>query len=327
MDYDPDLFEDMEEPFTLFQPMPSALSDPKLPCELRRSILTYFVIDDPGDNPELVPALELDVKPLPEPALVPFTDKTNTQLSQPHAEAAPLDKPPSSPRPSFRALPATTDKEPPRPLFSEVSQTKSQSQSPLTAQNNSSTSRPETLTADTQTPNNGDVFPSSESRAGTTTSQSADQRKSNDNVQERISLNNSHSSPLTSKMQPTANQSFSTTPSCISPISTTKSAIPPTFSPSSSPSFTTPANTKPKHKSPLGSQPPIFAAESSAESSPRQQSSVDLSKAAHNLATVAFLEPHGIIQQYIEHTATALIKDALRQFEQEGPLRAACESR
>jgi hypothetical protein len=322
MDYDPNLFEDMDEPFAVFQPIPSALSDPQLPRELRRASLTYFVIDNPGDNPELVAAHELDTKPLGWPVPTPLADQTNVQFTKPNTQATSLDKPPASPRPSFRPLPTTSNMQPARPLFPDLSQINPQT--PLPALNNDSASRFEALDAQSQTQNTArDLSPVSVSKPVTSTSSSADQYKNNGNIQDRTNSSSPQTSPLTSKTQSTTKQSFSPKTTSIPPLSTNKSAIPPTFPPNGSPSFTTPASTKPKHKSPLGSQPPIFAAESSAKSSSPQQSSADSNKAADNLAIVGFLEPHGILQQYIEHTATALIEDALRQFEREEPLRAA----
>jgi hypothetical protein len=324
MDYDTDLFGDMPEPFEVFQPIPSALSDPQLPRELRRLSLTFFVIDQPGDAPELVPAHELDTKPLTEPLTMPLTDKTNLSPTKPNSEALSFDKPPSSPRPSFKTLPSLATAERARPLFPELSEFNARP--PITARTNDDGQAPRASPVSPQTSRStSEPFPLLTTQPSASTSSSAADLESTDTFKTRTSFDPSQSSPLVSKAQ-NAKQSSSSKPTNGPPITTTKSAIPPTFTPNASPSFNSPANTKPKHKSPLGSQPPIFAAESNAKASSHQHSAAHLNKATHNLAAISFLEPHGILQQYIEHIASAQIEDALRQFEREEPLRDASQS-
>jgi hypothetical protein len=323
MDYDTDLFGDMPEPFEVFQPIPSALSDPQLPRELRRLSLTFFVIDQPGDAPELVPAHELDTKPLIEPRTIPLTDKTNLSPTRMNSEAPSVDKPPPSPRPSFRTLPSMTTAEQARPLFPGLSEFTARP--PIAAQTNDDGQAPRASPVSPQTSRSApELLPMSTTQPSASASSSAADLKSTDTFKTRTSFDASQSSPLVSKAH-NAKQSSSSKPTNVPPVTTTKSAIPPTFTPNASPSFNSPANTKPKHKSPLGSQPPIFAAESNTKASSHQYSAAHLNKATHNLAAIGFLEPHGILQQYIEHIATAQIEDALRQFEREEPLRAASQ--
>lgn len=304
--------------------MPSALADPQLPRELRRSSLTFFVIDQPGDDPELVPAYELDTKPLHDPFPMPLTDKTNFSATKSDSDALPLDKPPSSPRPSFRALPPTNHSEQARPISPEHSQSNAR---PTVGTTTSNSSRPPKASPESpQTPNSArELFPTLVNNLLPSSTTSSEELRNSHTPKDRASFSAIQASPLISKAQ-TAKQTSPHVSNSVPPITTTKSAIPPTFMPNASPSFTSPANTKPKHKSPLGSQPPIFAVDSSAKPPPSQRSSADLDKATHCLASIGLLEPHGILQQYIEHTATALIEDALRQFDREEPLRAARES-
>jgi hypothetical protein len=318
MDYRTDLSGDVDKEFELFYPMPSALSDPKIPRELRRASLTFFVIDKPGDDPEFVSARDLDVKPLNDPALMSLTDPNNILSTKTSSGAPSVDKPPSSPRPGFRSLPTATAQEQENPFLQDTSP--DIAKTPFRQQNSDSTQR--TATADLQIPNSPTgLHPASTTTSATSSSAPADQYESNNHMKDLSGAESSRSSPFISTSQPTKQQS-SPKIAAVPP----KSAIPPTFTPNASPSFTTLANTKPKHKSPLGSQPPIFAADSSAKPSSPQQAAAGLNKAARNLATIGFLEPHGILQQYIEHTVTVLIEDALRQFEREEPLRAARES-
>lgn len=320
MGYDFDLFEDVDEPFEVFQPIPSPLSAPQLPRELRRSSLTFIVIDKPGDDPELVPAHELGTSPLKDPLPMPLMDKTNIPSPKQNGEASFAVKSPSSPRPGFKALPPTTEAE--QPLFPEL---QTSVNPPVGLPASDSNIRPKSSPVSAQSPNSAkELFPSSSNQPLTSASNPADQMKGIDTSQDRTSSYASQSSPLVSKGH-TTKQPFSPKSTSVPPITTTKSAIPPTFTPNTSPTFTSPANTKPKHKSPLGSQPPLFATEANAKAVSPKQSTIDPTRAAHNLATVGFLEPHGILQQYIEHTATTLIEHALRQFEREEPLRAARE--
>jgi hypothetical protein len=325
MEYDIDLFEDINEPFEVFQPMPSALSDPQLPRELRRSSLTFFVVDKPGDDPELVSAQELGTKPLTEPLLMPLTDKTNVSSPNPSTNTSLLNKPPSSPRPSFRSLPPTIGAEQTRSLFPELSQFNAESS--MGAQRKDSNTALNGSVMSSHHPNSAkELFATASTQSLNAPSSSVEQFQSSDTNKRKSSSNNSQAIASISQVQNTKKPS-SSLPVKAPPITTIKSAIPPTFTPNASPSFNSPASTKPKHKSPLGSQPPIFAPESSTKPPSRRQPAADLTKAAHNLATIAFLEPHGILQQYVEHAATALVEDALRQFEREEPLRAGRESR
>jgi hypothetical protein len=324
MDYRTDLPGDVGEEFELFYPMPSALSDPKIPRELRRASLTFFVIDKPGDDPEFVSARDLDVKPLNDPALMSLTDTNNILSTKTNSGAPSIDKPPSSPRPGFRSLPTATTQEQENPFLRDASS--DIAKTPFGQQNSHSTQRAATATADLQTPNSPrGLLPASTTRSATSSSAPADQYDSNNHMKDLSGAESSQPSPFISTSQP-AKQQSSPKIASVPQIGAAKSAIPPTFTPNASPSFTSLANTKPKHKSPLGSQPPIFAADSSAKPSSLQQAAAGLNKAARNLATIGFLEPHGILQQYIEHTVTVLIEDALRQFEREEPLRAARES-
>ncbi len=267
-----------------------------------------------------MPAHELDTKPLKDLFPVPLADKTNTSSTKTNSEAPSLEKPPSSPRPGFRSLPSTNSAEPTNTLFPELSHSTAEPR--MAAQTNTSNEAPKTSHTTPQTSNSTrELFPPSVTQPSASASSSADQSKNTDSSKDGASFNN-QSSLLPTKVQSTK-PLFPPKSTSIPPITTSKSAIPPTFTPNISPSFASPASTKPKHKSPLGSQPPIFATDSHAKTSSPSQSAALLSKAAHNLATIAFLEPHGILQQYVEHIAAAQIEDALRQFEREEPLRLA----
>jgi hypothetical protein len=125
---------------------------------------------------------------------------------------------------------------------------------------------------------------------------------------------------IPTQLQPAVSQS-----TVLQPQAPPKSVIPSTLTPNPSFGLTFPsaANTKPKYKSPLGSQPPIIAAENASKAATSQESEIDSRKVTRNLATIAFLEPHGILQQYIEYTAAPLIEEAMHQFEQEQLYRAA----
>jgi hypothetical protein len=323
MDQDMDLFEDDDyEPFEVFQPMPSALSGPRIPRELRRSSLTYFVVEKPGDDPDLVPILELASKPPKEPHPMPLTDKTNINAATVSSEASSPNKPPSSPRPGFRTLSSNTQT---TPLFSESPPLNNQSfmRTPVHESNGTvQASSP----MNPQTPNSArELFTASPSQPAMIGSLRATDGFKTNRAAQDPSTSNTAQPPLSISKAQTTKQPIAAKATNVPPITTTKSAIPPTFIPNASPSFTSPSNTKPKHKSPLGSQPPIFATDAGLKPSPAQQSAADLSKATHNLALLSFLEPHGILQQYVEHTATAMIEDALRQFAREEPLRAARE--
>ena len=76
-------------------------------------------------------------------------------------------------------------------------------------------------------------------------------------------------------------------------------------------------NTRPKHKSPLGTQPPILASDTSKENQSSSNATSNACQLNHNLAATGFLEPHGILQQYVEHVASPLVEEALRRFHQE----------
>ncbi len=321
MDYDIDLFEDVPEPFEVFLPMPSALSAPGLPPELRRSSLTFFVIDHPGDTPELVPAQELDTKPLKDLPLEPITEKTNIVSPKADDGISSLTKPPASPRPGYKSLPPSTNAERTRPLFPDLAEANAQLAIGTTSSESSRAVK--SHPGSSPIPNSArDLFSASYTQVPTSSSRTADPSRSNTTTQDYSNFRTPQSSPLISNIQ-TTKQPAASKPSNVPPITTNKSAIPPTFTPNASPSFGSPANTKPKHKSPLGSQPPILATDSSAKRPASQQAIANLDNAADNLATIGFLEPHGILQQYVEHTATALIEEALHQFEREEPLRAA----
>lgn len=319
MDYDIDLFDAVDEPFEVFQLMPSALSNPKLPRQLRRASLTFFVIDKLGNTPAFFPARVLDVKPLSDSPPLPLTDKTNANSTKPGSESASINKPPSSPRPGFKSLPPASQAEQAKPLFQEPSRS---TESPTLEMQRGESAAAAKVSPDAQSVA---IEPraASNNLALNASSVPANQTQSNDEGSQKGT--NAAQQPFVKKTQTTPQQVLPRTVN-ISPSTTTKSAIPPTFTPNASPSFTSPTNTKPKHKSPLGSQPPIFAADSGSKYSSTHHSAADLEKAAHNLATIGFLEPHGILQQYIEHTATTAIEEALRQFEREEPLRAARES-
>ena len=321
MDYDLDLFEDVPEPFGVFQPMPSALSAPGLPPELRRSSLTFFVIDQPVDTTELVPAQELDTKPLKDPPPIPLTEKTNIASPKADNGVSSLTKPPASPRPGHRSLPPSTNAERTTPLFPDLAQINAQAA--MGTPTSESGRAVKFLPGSPPTSNSArDLFPASNTQVPISSPRSADPSKSNSTAQDYSNFTTPQSSPFTSNAQ-TTKQLATSKPSNVPPITTNKSAIPPTFTPNASPCFTSPANTKPKHKSPLGSQPPIFATDSGAKRPAIQQPIANLDNAADNLATIGFLEPHGILQQYVEHTATALVEEALHKFEREEPLRTA----
>jgi hypothetical protein len=302
--------------------MPSVLSDPNLPRELRRRWLTSSRLDQPRNDAQRVIAQQLDATPSNEPLNRPVPDKTNVSSTQPNAEAQSSDQTPSSPRPTFRSLPPSTKQTPGRLLFSSTLQPNAQT---VFAPYSGSNTQPEPNLAGTRGQNSAEEpFPTSSIQPSLSTSAPGEQSENNDE-NDPNTINTTHPSTLNPKTQPPKQQIPPRT-TRVPTISTTKSAIPPTFTPNASPSFVSPANTKPKHKSPLGSQPPILAAESSAKPSSPRPSIADLNKAAHNLATVGFLEPRGLLEQYIRHSATPLIEDALRQFEQEEPLRVARES-
>lgn len=317
------LVGDISDPF-VFQPLPSAFCDAHLLNWLRRTILTLSVIDEPGSDPELIPAQELGTKPLNEPPAIPPSDKSNASSTTLSIEASPLDKPPSSPRPGFRTLSSINNAERARSLFPELPCITEQP--PTRAGTDGSNRAPAAFAVSAQTPNGAkEPLTVSSGQPSTSASNPTQMSKSNDTPENRISLNTSQQTCLIHKTQ-AMKQSLSSKTIGGSPLLTTKSAIPPTFPPNTSPSYTSVTSTKPKHKSPLGSQPPLLATDSTAKRSSPRQPAAGVNTIAHNVATSAFLEPHGILQQFIEHSAMAQIEDALRRFEQEGPLRAARQS-
>lgn len=320
MEYSSDLFVDMDKPFQVFQPILSALCDPHLPCELRRESLTFFVIDNPGDHAEPIPTRDLDTTPLKQSPPIPFTETTNVSSANLGIEATSLNKPPSSPRPSFRTLPSVCNAEQPKALSLEIPRVTEPP--PMGGKTDDSKNSRTAFSVNAKTPDRAkEPFPVSISQSLSVSSPTTN-FKSKDTFEDRMRTNTSHQTSLISKI-PMAEQPSSPKPIGVPPILTPKSAIPPSFTPNASPSFTSVASTKPKHKSPLGSQPPLFATDSSTKSSSPRQAATNLDKVPHKIATISFLEPRGILQQYIEYAAAVQIQDALCRFEQEGPARVA----
>ncbi|KAF7504813.1 hypothetical protein GJ744_001679 [Endocarpon pusillum] len=281
--------------------------------------------NQPGNTPELVPAQAFDTQPLKDPPPIPLTEKTNIASPKADDRVSSFTKPPASPRPGYRSLPPITNAERTTPLFPELAQINTQAamEIPTSESGRAVKFRP----GSPPTPNSTtDLLPASNTQAPISFPRSANPSKSNSTTQDYSTFKTPQSSPFTSNVQ-TTKQPATSKPSNVPPITTNKSTIPSTFTPNASPSFTSPANTKPKHKSPLGSQPPIFATDSSAKRPAIQQPIANVDNAAENLATIGFLEPHGILQQYVEHTVTALVEEALHQFEREKPLRAAQSAR